>query len=314
MPRSVRGPHGVLVNEGFRYPRRTGSVTSWLTQPEVRAAYFETFAAEREREDQVLEVERQISEDLSDSGLAYVVLSLVPELPGRTLTVGTESFNRFQAEVLDSQPLILCGKGWSFSRAEVRVGQFTASSSPRSALGSTLRCRLWETGSAAFAARVADFHDKAGNPANVPDEWIADTLLGGLAFLGAHARDRAGAGGNAFLRASLVPVAGRDVQLVQLRTFPGASPEELGDAPLRRPTSAVTIADIDELAAGPGLARAAQRLGNGLVQAFGLPEMLQFTPDGALRLTQWMPSDHESLQTWSSGRGIATVEGDPQSG
>lgn len=43
--RSPSAPHAVLVNDGFRYPRRNGATTRYLSEPEVATAYRDRFAA-----------------------------------------------------------------------------------------------------------------------------------------------------------------------------------------------------------------------------------------------------------------------------
>jgi hypothetical protein len=39
VPRSPSAPHAVLINEALRYPKRNGSTTRYLSEPEVAASY-----------------------------------------------------------------------------------------------------------------------------------------------------------------------------------------------------------------------------------------------------------------------------------
>src|SRR6185312_2754568 len=49
VPRSPLAPHAVIVNDGLRYPLRSGSTTRYLTEPEVADAYRRRFASSVDR-------------------------------------------------------------------------------------------------------------------------------------------------------------------------------------------------------------------------------------------------------------------------
>ncbi len=82
VPRSPAAPHAVLVNEALRYPRRNGATTRYLSEPEVAAAYRERLAGARRQSTRISEVQREALERLNPEGLPWVVVTLVPDLPG----------------------------------------------------------------------------------------------------------------------------------------------------------------------------------------------------------------------------------------
>jgi hypothetical protein len=92
--RSALAPHAVIVNQGFRYPRRNGTTTRYLSEPEVASAYGERLAGAQRQVARIEEVEQQALQRLDTSGLPWVVVSLVPDLPGNLLITG-EAFRTF---------------------------------------------------------------------------------------------------------------------------------------------------------------------------------------------------------------------------
>ncbi|KMS72325.1 hypothetical protein ACM01_23570 [Streptomyces viridochromogenes] len=140
--------------------------------------------------------------------------------------------------------------------------------------------------------------DREGVAGAEGDE-LADGLLSGLQYLALHARDRAAASGNAFLRATVHPVtAGCPTRLVHYRHH--GFPEPPGARVLTKAAPAVTVSDVDDMAAGgPELVAAADRLGSGLAQAFGRAEILQFSPEGELRRSYWSHESRPVLERWT---------------
>ena len=77
--RSPLAPHAVLVNEGFRYPRRNGTTTRYLSEPEVATAYRERFAAGHQQVDHAVRIEHEIRPHLAiGTGHSWIIVSLVP--------------------------------------------------------------------------------------------------------------------------------------------------------------------------------------------------------------------------------------------
>ena len=123
-------------------------------------------------------------------------------------------------------------------------------------------------------------------PYVVNDEAITIAAVSGLVSLARHARDRAAAGGNAILRATLLPATNalveighnRDHGLVRTRSR----------VPMPDSVTAESVVPLDALAdAGPTLAGAAASLVDEIGQAFGIPELGQLGRDGRLRSRYW---------------------------
>src|SRR5258707_878959 len=69
--RSALAPHAVIVNQGFRYPRRNGTTTRHLSEPEVASAYRVRFAGARRQVARIEEVEHEALQQLETSGLPW---------------------------------------------------------------------------------------------------------------------------------------------------------------------------------------------------------------------------------------------------
>ncbi len=83
-------------------------------------------------------------------------------------------------------------------------------------------------------------------PGGVEEEVVVNAVVSGLRFLARHARDRAGAGGMATLRATIWPVSAQlPAYLFHNRGFSGPS---LGCQQIETPPTAEAVFDIDDLA------------------------------------------------------------------
>ncbi len=82
VPRSPLAPHAVIVNDGFRYPKRNGATTRYLSEPEIAAAYRDRFAGVEAQARRIELVEREAAERLDRSRWPWLLVSLVPDLPG----------------------------------------------------------------------------------------------------------------------------------------------------------------------------------------------------------------------------------------
>jgi predicted HTH transcriptional regulator len=57
VPRSPDAPHAVLINDGLRFPKRNGTTTTYLSEPEVAAAYRDRFIGIQSRYDDLARYE-----------------------------------------------------------------------------------------------------------------------------------------------------------------------------------------------------------------------------------------------------------------
>jgi hypothetical protein len=141
------------------------------------------------------------------------------------------------------------------------------------------------------------------------DEAVAVATLSGLLWLAGHARDRAAAGGNAVVRVTLVPAnAAESVELGHTRHH--GFPDTRGRLAIGREyVVAEAVAPLEELATpGPTLAATAAVLIDEVAQAFGVPELGQFTRDGKLRRLYWGRQWNQQIVAWAQRSGIDVTE------
>lgn len=133
---------------------------------------------------------------------------------------------------------------------------------------------------------------------------MALRILTGLRRLAAHARDTAGAAGSAVVRASLESPGARKLEIGHTREW--FSPRSRSQIPaIGSIVVAETAASLDDLAdPGPALVAAAARLLDELGTSFGIAEMGQLTPDGAIRRKCWIETPR--LLAWAGRYGIGS--------
>ena len=119
VPRSATAPHAVMVNDGFRYPKRNGSTTRYLSEPEVAAAYRDRLAGREAQLRRIDDLEAEATQRLERDRLPWVMVSLVPDLPG-DLDITWAVQQQFEHETLRRYAHdIQSGYGVSFQRAMV---------------------------------------------------------------------------------------------------------------------------------------------------------------------------------------------------
>lgn len=307
VPNSPMAPHGVLVNEGMRYPRRNGSTTRYLSEPEVAEGYRRRFVGIQDRAEMLSNVEDEHLLRLDGTSQTFLVVSMVPDIPGE-FTIDAQSYNEFQQQVIGKSPWII-GGGRGFLRARVSTGRLLATGSPNTELAEWASCDLHEDGAGSFAgvvdvrgARQAQTGQvEEDPPAQINIVVLLENLMSGLRFLGRHARDRAAAGGMASVQATIWPVTGKaPAELISNLMF-----RDLGDQRLTVPPTASGLFDIDDLAeVGAPLVAAAHRLGTRLAQAFGCADVLQMTSDGAICLPGAWGQEEKRIEQWANSAGI----------
>jgi hypothetical protein len=313
--KSPLAPHAVIVNQRLRYPRRNGTTTRYLSEPEVASAYRERLAGVQRQTARVEEVEREALLRLDASGLPWVVVSLVPDLPGE-LSTTSEVFKTFQQTIMGQPAMVVPVIATRFRRASVGrrrlLADGTMDGSPAAAWASL---ELHTDGSGVYSVCVPDLlggrrpmPPPAGEPLErrIGDESLALAAISGLLLLAQHARDLAAAGGNALIRAQIFPIsAERPTGLGQTRDHGFLDP--VGDRVLTiRSAAAETAAELDDLAQpGPALAAAGALLVNEIGQAFGVAEMGQLSRDGQLRRPYW---SQQLITTWAEQNGIEVTD------
>jgi hypothetical protein len=317
VPRSPYAPHAVRVGqESLRYPRRYGAQTLYMPETEVASAYRNRFL---EATEQVARL-NQVHEDGLDrirprsAGVAssgWLTLALVPNTPG-TMDIRLNTLPDFEAwarsggSAFDTpfrRSSVSASTG--VRRVSITAWQDSQSGLPKGAYGE------FHTDGSAFVAGELNHTPVLGNETlrGVSDEAVVALMIGLVHLVVDHAASRTGAVGDAVVLASLVgsrfqtestPEPG--IALVHNRQYgwellPRTRPLS------RLPTSRHTIS-VDAAAASVQERLVAARLVlTDLVQGFGLAEVLQITPDGALRARYW----RESVEQWTTAAGIQTV-------
>jgi len=322
IPRSPGAPHAVLVNDALRYPKRNGSTTRYLSEPEVATAYRDRLATAHRQGDRAEEAEQEAKDRLDTTDLPWLLISLVPDLPG-DLTITRELYSTFQAEIMSKQPCVV-PYDVRFYRARVGrrrlLADGTANDFP---LAKWALLELHTDGSGVFGLVIRDWAERdrrqapiaEGEPRQqlIDDESIAIGIVSGLLHLARHARDRAAAGGNALVRAQLLPITQeRPTKIGHTRAFGG-----VGHADSRTyepvvvpPAPGEAVAPLEDIAEpSPSLVATAAILLDELGQAFGVPEMGQLSRDGRIRRRHWNPNMWwPNLTVWAEQHGIEVTD------
>jgi hypothetical protein len=298
-----------LINDALRYPRRNGTTTTYLSEAEVAEAYRARFTGLAARVEEAERVEADFLQRLNTGEETFVVLTLVPDLPG-AFTVDTQALQAFHREIIGRGPFIV-DRGMNWQRASVRRRRLCADANlNNTALGSRLACELHESGTGSLASQLdrRDNHATDGTMiSDVEDEVTVNAVAGALQFLARHARDRAAAGGYATVRATILPVTA--VQPARLFNNRGFRGESMGRPHITAPPVADGVFDVDALAEpGPGLLAATYALCTGLFQEFGMPEALQITATGMIRVRYWQSGWQTGVRTWAAASGVEVTE------
>lgn len=303
VPRSPLRPHAVLVNDSLRYPRRNGSTTAYLSEPEVADAYRARFTGLQRTVDDLERYEKDLLDSLDTSDMTYIAVTLVPDIDGN-FVLDTRTQRAFQMEHMSTDPLIL-PSSLNWCRFSVARRRFVADGA-MSGQGKAkwLACQLHETGAGSFAAAVEQRTEDA-RTSSLDDERVTNAVWSGLRFLARHARDRAAAGGNATVRTTVWPVTEELPAALTHRRRHGLQNHLGRPEGISRPPASTGIFNIDDLAEdGPLLVAATYRLATGLFQEFGQPEALQVTSEGTIRLSYWDHSNRPALTTWAKSADI----------
>lgn len=314
VPRSPLAPHAVFYNDTLRYPRRHGSTTIYLSEPEVAAAYRQRFALGPERLALVEEREIALLERLSRDE-PWLVMTLVPDLEGQ-MVVDRASLRQFQAATVGQAAQMpwygvhwyQCGAG--FRRLWAHGGQHGDESN-----GFLRWCamELHSDGSGTYAMQLGDRANRPGqnesSEVHVDDEAIAATLLAGLERLGKHVWET-GAGGQANVRVRIwVPQAGKRVALTHGRGSMGGYQYAPAVPPPLPVDASVPMESLQPV--GPEFVAAAALLLRDTAQSLNVPEVGQLATDGTVRRQYWGINIQNPMRAWCEARGIDFTEDVP---
>lgn len=318
VPGSQRAPHAVIMNDGFRFPVRNGTTTRYLSEPEIAAMY-------RLRDQHLGQLQERL-DDLAASSrngvdhrnAPWLTVTLVPEHPGQ-LEINQRRLNELTKAYRNKDVSDIEQYGVHFEWVRPGRGKYTAGEGSYAPLDSPLPqyayAEFGTDGAGSYAVRLVDLEQVRRNsgldqdrsaPWLVSDESMALRILTGLRRLAAHARDTAGAAGSAVVRAYLESPGARRLEIGHTREW--FSPRSRSQIPaIGSIVVAETAASLDDLAdPGPALVAAAARLLDELGTSFGIAEMGQLTPDGAIRRKYW--TDTPRLLAWAERYGIEVTE------
>lgn len=314
VPRSPLAPHAVLINEGLRFPARNGATTRYLSEPEVAIAYRERLTGAARQADRSEGAETDVLGRVDRASDAWLVVCLVPDLPGDFL-ITDQSFAAFE-QWIRTRPLTPFGGARMFYNATVGQGRLVADNSMTSTvtMANWAATELHTDGVGALAVRLHDLgangmpHEDDGNRI-VGDEALAESILGALLLLAEHARGRAQTSGMSAVRAVIAPsTAAERTFLGQARTGFGFV-DTFGQSITTTTAPVTTFAALDDLAtSGPALVATAARLHKELGHAFGVPDLPQLTRDGRLVRRYWSRRQPDNIQAWADANGIELVE------
>ncbi|MDX2974573.1 AlbA family DNA-binding domain-containing protein [Kribbella solani] len=320
VPRSIRAPHGVIVNDGYRFPKRNGSTTRYISESEIADAYRDRFNGTEQQTRRIEQVESEALARLDIGAHAWLTVTLVPELVG-SMDVAHAAYKDFESSMLGSATNdILRGHGGStFQRARVGRRRLIADCGRSNALATYASAEYHSDGAGAYSLRIGALSDgrrmmqgdDAAERQVLDDESIVIAVLTGVHRLAMHARDRAAAGGNAIIRARLSPKLGStDIHIGYARGDGLAFGETWGSSSTEEAKSpAETVVDIDQVAdAGPSLIAVASHLISELGQNFGFAEMAQLTPSGQIRRQYWIPQMLPLIEQWAQSNGIELID------
>lgn len=320
VPRSTRAPHAVAVNIGLRYPVRNGTTTRYLSESEVAAAYRQREANFGEREAALTRVVASCLRNIDRANGPWIVVGLVPEHPG-SLEINQRTLQDLRARYQSADVRGSLPAGAVFHWVRPSRGKYAVGDGPYSDVEPSLprygAAELHTSGAGAWAIALVDLASGRRRPAApvpnadqmVSDEAVALDILGALHQLAQHARDRTGAAGSATIQVRIAASLGRRILFGHGRRFGIVDSRSHNTAD---EAIAETIASLDELATpGTDLVATAARLLDELGTSFGIAEMGQFSPEGAIRRRYW--GNPDDLMRWAERYGIAVVD-DPIAG
>lgn len=321
VPRSPTSPHAVLINQGLRYPKRNGATIRYLSEAEVAAAYLDRTAGLAQQSQRIEDVERDAIKRLDRAGKPWLVVSLVPDLPG-SIDINRETLTRFQSSIVSQPAHDIAGSLFGATFRDASVGRRRLMADDATDAGGSPRrvaVEYHSDGSGAYSLALVDLWATqralqqaagAAHRANqlVDDESLVIGTLTAIHRLAEQARDVAATGGNALLRVQVVPALGTGVE-VEL----GHERRQFADSYSVRSAwegvlTATTVASLDDaVTPGPALVAIAARLLSEISQAFGVPELSQVTLAGEIRLPYWSRDIQKEVEAWGVAFGVTLL-------
>lgn len=319
IPRSPQAPHAISRpgDADLRYWVRDGSRTRWLAESEVADAYLRRHLAVAGRGSRLSEILAEGIQELDRRNSAFLALALTPHLPG-AMPINAEQVARMGRWFTTQQRARIGARVlYEVTAVSTAIGRFTTGrydTSDTSPLAGAY-FEMHQDGSS-FGAVPLYSQQEPGTPWRVHDEDLVDGSAGLLRLAVAHMVENGACWGDADVEVRLLePRQGNEppshsMVLWGTRVVTGlAFPEKVGGtrpifcAPSRRHTVAATAISTD----AREWMMTTRLLSSDLVQAFGLPEPVQITGDGGLRLSAFSGIDRQALKAWADEHQIQTA-------
>jgi hypothetical protein len=320
VPRSPNRPHAVRVNQGLRYPVRSGPTTRYLSESEVADAYRNRFRIAEETVSRVRRVEREGLSRLDTSELRWLTLSLVPDSPGqmelrhRTVRLLQEWLEKFSYPPFSYVPL---AQGQVQTYAGIRrivAAQVINKGTGRSAYGH-IELHLDGSGFAAIPVWSARSDEEVQVDLRLDDELLVGETTAMVDVLATHATANTHTSGTASVRASVVnhvrsPRHPSDILPMSLTNSRGFSRRHAAGPHSRRelPPSEHSL-DLDAIVESrQELLTSVRVVLSDIFQAFGHPEVLQIDPEGYVRSSYINNQTLPSVQSWCMANAVKLVD------
>jgi hypothetical protein len=259
--------------------------------------------ARRQRLDQVWHTGL---DQLDTRDFVWLAVAMVPDYPG-DMRLDRASYQRFQATWMSRDPGVI-ETGSQVSRTSVGQGFLHPDGAHESGapLSTWMSIDLHTDGSGFFALPVGRFDETSGNT-GPDDELIALSTLSALVHLARHARDTA-ADGAVSLRACIhVPSEDMPVRLTQSRNWISQGyGQQARTKPVVPMESAVPLDVVAD--GGVDLPATAAVLVHRLGHAFGVPELVQLSHEGEVRIRYFGQGAAPRLRIWSETNRVPLSE------
>jgi hypothetical protein len=325
VPRSASAPHAVVINNALRFPRRHGRTTHYLSEAEVATAYRARFDSRSNQARHAADIQGELVGQLSRAVGPWLLVSLVPDLPG-DLRIDLATFRRFEAAFLGRSVTQPSFYRRTFRRARVGRRRLCADASLSDGTGLTRTAvELHSDGSGAYAFELHDESQRrsewqrmgrGSGPVDdtvtplhlIDDVQLALTVFSAVALLAEHATTRCYAGGNAVFHARLITAfPDRPIEIGRRTDW---LPESLSRVPAAAsPVSAEAVLDLGALdRLGPGTVQVSSMLLNEIGNTYAVEQLGQFSDDGAVRRLYWPASMWQEIGEWFVAKGISVSD------
>jgi Putative DNA-binding domain len=308
-------PHAVVVGDGFRYPRRAGATTRYLSETEVADMYRDRFRGEKQQIDRLAQITDEAIAQLDKGGKAqtldidaarrrgWLVVSLVPNSPGSMAMSFTARAEIEQWARADHSAQDLIDGFFDLPpTASAGVERYALKGPADAGKPANYPNAVCYTDGAATAAVPLHFATQGTSRPVLLGSMLLFAMTQTLRLVGRHALHNAGARGEAAVEARIM---GPDMVLGY--THSGGLVEAYSSELLVQEARSRRTLPLTSLANAPQeLFIATRMMLTDVFNAFGQAEVPQIASDGTLRL-RYFPAAH-NVKAVAEQRGVDITE------